>query len=108
MMNLGGLLIREFRIPGGRSGTRAKARIVLSAIGCEDILAMAQKVRFNGNDKYLRLTFPATSATMDATVCFSQSLILIQELGNNTDINFTIETPQRFASQRRDWTSDEN
>ena len=95
------VLLRGFRVPRDRDGTRARARSVLSSIGCEDILPTAQKVRFSSNDRILRLTFPSNAATSEATVWFSQALRQIKESGNHTDINFTIETPGRFARQRR-------
>ena len=95
------VMLRGFRVPRDNDGTRAKARLVLSSIGCEDILATAQKVRFSSNDKILRLTFPTNAATSDAKVWFSQALRQIKESGNHTDINFTIETPERFSRQRR-------
>ena len=95
------VLIRGFRVPSGRPGTRSKARSVLSSIGCEDVLVSAQKVRFSANDRILKLTFATTASTNEATVWFSQALRQIKGSGQHTDISFSIETPHRFATQRR-------
>ena len=94
------VIIRGFRNPRG-TGTRSRARNVLCAIGCEDILHTVQKTRFSGNDKHLRLTFPTQAALTDAVSWFSQGIKQIKDNGNDTGISFSVQTPHRFAAQRR-------